>query len=168
MEEEESAADDNEIVAGMLSTSAVIVTGKVEIYTLVLSSMRRELSSLEDSISHSTQAAPYTHACQNRLHFAERQRGMFRPHLGRENTQWTSCNFRPVPQLPGLDEWHTTTKSGMTAAFHILTLLILEKTLRTPSQSMIMQQTTPQSMQKSPVVTTPHQKKSGRCSIWHI
>ena len=101
MEEEESAADDNEIVAGMLSTSAVIVTGKVEIYTLVLSSMRRELSSLEDSISHSTQAAPYTHACQNLLLFAERQRGMFRPHLGRENTQWTSCNFRLVPQLPG-------------------------------------------------------------------
>ena len=74
MEEEESAADDNEIVAGMLSTSAVIVTGKVEIYTLVLSSMRRELSSLEDSISHSTQAAPYTHACENR-HSLQRGRG---------------------------------------------------------------------------------------------
>ena len=42
MDEEESAAvgpDDNEIIAGMLSTSAVIVTGKVEIYTIVLSSM---------------------------------------------------------------------------------------------------------------------------------
>ena len=101
MEEEESAADDYEIVAGMLSTIAVIVTGKVEIYTFVLSSMRRELSSLEDSINHSTQAAPYTHACQNRLLFAERQKGVFRPHLGRENTQWTSCNFRLVPQLPG-------------------------------------------------------------------
>ena len=81
MDEEESAAvgpDDNEIIAGMLSTSAVIVTGKVEIYTIVLSSMRRELSSLEGSISHSIQAAPYTRACQNWLLFAKRQRGIFR------------------------------------------------------------------------------------------
>ena len=55
---------------------------------LSLSSMRRELSSLEYSVSHSTQAAPYTHARQNRLLFANRQRGIFRLRLGCANTQW--------------------------------------------------------------------------------
>ena len=37
--------------------------------------MRRELSSLEYSVSHSTQTAPYTHTRRNRLLFAKRQRG---------------------------------------------------------------------------------------------
>ena len=64
-------------------------------------SMRRELSSLEYSISHSTQTAPYTHARRNWLLFAKRQRGIFRLHVGCANTQWTSGIFSPVPQGPG-------------------------------------------------------------------
>ena len=37
--------------------------------------MRTELSSLEYSISHSTQTGPYTHARRKQLLFAKRQRG---------------------------------------------------------------------------------------------
>ena len=49
----------------------------------IMSSMRRELSSLECNVSHSTRAALYTHARQNRLLFAKRQRGI--------NRQQTAC-----------------------------------------------------------------------------
>ena len=55
-----------------------------------MSSMWRELSSLEYSVSHSTQGAPYTHARQNL-------------HVGCTNTQWTSSIFSTVPQGPGED-----------------------------------------------------------------
>mgnify|MGYP001796164741 CR=1 FL=1 len=75
------------------------------------------LSTLEYSVSHSTQTAPYTHARQNRLLFAkrQRQRGIFRLHVGCANTHWTSGSFSPDAQGLGLEEWHTTTKSEMTA-----------------------------------------------------
>ena len=43
-------------------------------------SMRRVLSSLENSVSHSTQTAPYTHARRNSLLFEKRQRGIFGLH----------------------------------------------------------------------------------------
>ena len=59
------------------------------------------LSSLENSVSHDTQTAPYTHAHRNRLLFAKRQRGIIRLHVGCANTQWTSGIFSPVPQRPG-------------------------------------------------------------------
>ena len=76
-------------------------------------SMRKELSSLEYRRSHSTQAAPYTHACWNRLLFAKRQRGIFRLQVGCANTQWTSGVFSPVPPQPnqkwppamGIEPW---------------------------------------------------------------
>ena len=42
-----------------------------------MSSMYRELSSPEYNFSHCTQAAPYTHAHQNRPLFAKRQRGIY-------------------------------------------------------------------------------------------
>ena len=53
-------------------------TGFLQIHIIVVLScltMRRELSSLEYSVSHSTQTAPYTHTRRNRLLFAKRQRG---------------------------------------------------------------------------------------------
>ena len=64
--------------------------------------MRRELSSLE--------YRPYTHARRNRLLFAKRQRGIYRLHSR------PPVFFSPVPQGPGQDEWHSTTKSKMTAS----------------------------------------------------
>ena len=65
--------------------------------------------------THDTQAAPYIHARRNQLLFADRQRGIFRLHVGCANTQWTSAIFSPFPQGPGQDEWYATTKSEMTA-----------------------------------------------------
>ena len=65
-------------------------------YSRSCHSMRRELSFLEHSRSHSTQSTPYNHASWNRLLFAKRQRGMFRLHVGCENTQWTSAILSPV------------------------------------------------------------------------
>ena len=53
--------------------------------------------------------------CLSMLLFAKRHRGIFKLHVGCANTQWTSGIFSPVPQGPGKDEWHTTTKSKMTA-----------------------------------------------------
>ena len=73
--------------------------------TVVMCSIRRELSPLEYSVSHSTQAAAYTHAHPNRPLFGKRQRGINTLHLG-------CANFSPVPQRPGLDEWHTTGGAG--------------------------------------------------------
>ena len=59
-------------------------------------------SVLLSRVQHSTQAASYTHARQNRLLFAKRQRGgAFRLHAGCANTQWTSGISSHVPQGPG-------------------------------------------------------------------
>ena len=65
--------------------------------------------------THCTLAAPYTHVRRNRLLFARRQSGIFKLHVGCVNTQRTDI-FRPVPQGPGQDEWHTTTRSEKTAS----------------------------------------------------
>ena len=62
------------------------------------SSMQRELPSLEYSVSHSTQTAPYIHACQNRLLFAKRPRGTIRLRVGFANTPWTSGIVSPNPK----------------------------------------------------------------------
>ena len=76
-------------------------SSQTRVSLLLLYSTRRELFSLEYSVSHSTQAAPYTLARRNRLLFAKRQRGVFRLHVGCANTQWFSGIFSPVPQGPG-------------------------------------------------------------------
>ena len=80
-----------------------------------MSSMQRELSSLEYSVSHSNHTALYTRASRKRLLFANRQRGIIRLPVGCADTQWTSGIISPVLQGPGKDEWHTTTKSDTTA-----------------------------------------------------
>ena len=73
----------------------------IESMELSCLSIRTELSSLEYSVSHSTQTAPYTHARQNQLLFAKRQRGIFKLHVGCANTQWTSGIFSLDPQGAG-------------------------------------------------------------------
>ena len=45
-------------------------------------------------VQHSTQAAPYTHTRQNWLFYANRQRGIFRLHVGIE-----PGSLDPEPQL---------------------------------------------------------------------
>lgn len=52
--------------------------------TVVMCSIRRELSPLEYSVSHSTQAAAYTHAHPNRPLFGKRQRGINTLHFGEQ------------------------------------------------------------------------------------
>ena len=88
-------------IAQCMCTPKNIFSKKKQLMLLLLSSMRIELSSLEYSVSHSTQAAPYTHARRIRLLFAKRQRGIFKLHVGCANTQWTSGIFSPVLQGPG-------------------------------------------------------------------
>ena len=65
-------------------------------HSLSLSSMRRELSSLE---FRCWQAAHNTHARRNWQLFAKRQRGIFRLHVGCANTVDPGI-FSPVPQGP--------------------------------------------------------------------
>ena len=52
-------------------------------------------------VQHSTQAASYTHTRQNWLFFANRQRGIFRLHVGCANTHSGPPVSLVVPQGPG-------------------------------------------------------------------
>ena len=81
----------------------------------VFNAKRVSLSRIRLLAPNGIQASPYTHAGQNRLLFAKRQRGIFRLHVGCANTQCTSGIFSPVWQWPGQDKWYAATKSEMTA-----------------------------------------------------
>ena len=85
-------------------------------YLVVNFNADRVILSRVQRFSHSTQVTLYPHARQNRLLFAKRQRGIFRLRVGCANTQSTYGIFSPVPQGPGQNECHTTTKSEMTAS----------------------------------------------------
>ena len=63
--------------------------------------MRIELSSLDHSVSRSTQAAPYTHACRNRLLFVKRERGIFKLHVGVHAHSGHPVFYSPLPKGPG-------------------------------------------------------------------
>ena len=81
-----------ELLLGYKSSSKKVGTDLLRIVVVVVVVFNAE------RVSHSTQAASYTHARQNRLLFANRQRGILRLRVGCANTQWTSGIFSPVPQ----------------------------------------------------------------------